>query len=47
VWARGREGNDDASNSLSGSFQNQIIEMPLENTFLIKATYRFMQQFFT
>ena len=43
VWARGGAGSDDARNSLSRSFRNQILDKPLESTFLIKATYRFVR----
>ena len=43
VWARGGAGYDNADNSLSRSFRNQILDKPLENTFLIKATYRFVR----
>ena len=43
VWARGGAGSDDSRNSLSKSFRNQVIDRPLENTFLIKATYRFVR----
>ena len=43
VWSRGGDGYYDPTNSLSKSLRNQIIDQPLENTFLIKATYRFVK----
>ena len=43
VWARGGVGAGDSRNSLTKSFRNQIIDSPLEDTFLIKATYRFVR----
>ncbi|KGL58941.1 carbohydrate binding protein, CBMnc family [Polaribacter sp. Hel1_85] len=43
VWARGGVGYDDPKRSLSRSLRNQIIDQPLEDTFLIKATYRFVK----
>ncbi|QNM85249.1 carbohydrate binding family 9 domain-containing protein [Polaribacter pectinis] len=43
VWARGGAGSGDPNNSLTRSFRNQILDKPLENTFLIKATYRFVR----
>ena len=43
VWARGGAGYDNPRNSLSKSLRNQIIDRPLEDTFLIKATYRFVR----
>jgi hypothetical protein len=41
VWARGAVTNDDPRNSLSESLLNQITNNKVEDTFLIKATYRF------
>lgn len=41
VWARGAVTNDDSRNSLSESLLNQITSNKVEDTFLIKATYRF------
>ena len=43
VWARGGDGFYDPTDSLSKSLQTQIVDQPLENTFLIKATYRFVR----
>ncbi|ARV16166.1 DUF5916 domain-containing protein [Polaribacter sp. SA4-12] len=43
VWARGGVGYDNPKNSLSKSLRNQIVDRPLEDTFLIKATYRFVR----
>jgi hypothetical protein len=43
VWARGGSGYENPRNSLSKSLRNQIIDRPLEDTFLIKATYRFVR----
>ncbi|MCL7754034.1 DUF5916 domain-containing protein [Polaribacter sp. Z022] len=43
VWARGGARSGDPNNSLTRSFRNQILDKPLENTFLIKATYRFVR----
>ncbi|MFY7670314.1 DUF5916 domain-containing protein [Tenacibaculum sp. MEBiC06402] len=42
VWAQGTTGNVDSDRSLLGGLNNQILDNTLENTFLIKATYRFM-----
>ncbi len=43
VWARGGSTNDDSSASLGRSLRNQITNNKLEDTFLIKATYRFVR----
>ena len=43
VWARGAAGYGDYTQSLSESLRNHIVDQPLENTFLIKATYRFVR----
>ena len=42
VWAQGTTGNVDSDRSLLGGLNNQILENTLQNTFLIKATYRFL-----
>jgi hypothetical protein len=42
VWARGGTRFDDPSSSLSNSLRDQITNNKLEDTFLIKATYRFV-----
>lgn len=42
VWSQGATGNDDPTQSLSKSLNNQIFNKELENTFLLKATYRFV-----
>ena len=43
VWARGAAGYGDATQSLSEGLRSHIVDQPLENTFLIKATYRFVR----
>ncbi len=43
VWARGGTGSADPNSSLTTGIRNQIIDRPLEDTFLIKATYRFVR----
>jgi hypothetical protein len=43
VWARGGVTFDDPRNSLSRSLRNQITDSKIEDTFLIKATYRFVR----
>ena len=43
VWARGGTTNDDPSFSLGRSLSNQITNTKIEDTFLIKATYRFVR----
>ncbi|WP_144896197.1 DUF5916 domain-containing protein [Lutibacter sp. Hel_I_33_5] len=43
VWSQGITGSGDSSNSLSRGLNNQILNQPLDNTFLIKATYRFVK----
>jgi hypothetical protein len=42
VWARGGSRFDDPRTTLSNSLRNQITNNKLEDTFLIKATYRFV-----
>ncbi|CAL2060117.1 DUF5916 domain-containing protein [Tenacibaculum sp. 190524A05c] len=42
VWAQGTTGNVDSDRSLLGGLNTQILDNTLENTFLIKATYRFL-----
>ncbi|WP_339659512.1 DUF5916 domain-containing protein [uncultured Polaribacter sp.] len=43
VWARGGVTYDDPNNSLSQSLTDQITNRKVEDTFLIKATYRFVR----
>ncbi len=43
VWARGGVTYDDPASSLSNSIRNQITNSKVEDTFLIKATYRFVR----
>lgn len=43
VWSQGTTGGDNPNNSLYRSLQNQILDQPLDHTFLIKATYRFVR----
>ncbi|PQB08312.1 hydrolase [Polaribacter filamentus] len=43
VWARGGVTFDDPRTSLTNSLRNQITSNKLEDTFLIKATYRFVK----
>ena len=43
VWSQSGTGSDDSRNSLFSSLNNQILEQSLSNTFLIKATYRFIK----
>ncbi len=43
VWARGGITFDDPRNSLTRSLRDQITNNKLEDTFLIKATYRFVR----
>ena len=42
VWSQGVTGLGDPMDSLSRSLDNQIFGQKPENTFLIKATYRFV-----
>jgi len=42
VWSQGTSGDVGANRSLLGGLNNQILDQPLEDTFLIKATYRFL-----
>ena len=42
VWSQGITGFDDALNDFNTIIDNQIISQKPENTFLIKATYRFV-----
>nr|WP_242610701.1 DUF5916 domain-containing protein [Aquimarina brevivitae] len=42
VWSQGINGLGDAQNNLFRSLDNQILNQQPENTFLIKATYRFV-----
>ena len=43
VWARGGSTYDNPSTSLGRSLRNQITDSKIEDTFLIKATYRFIR----
>ena len=42
VWAQGITGLDDPMSELGQSLHHQIFDQQLNNTFLIKATYRFV-----
>ena len=42
VWSQGITGSGDPMNSLAGNLDNQIFGQQADNTFLIKATYRFI-----
>lgn len=42
VWSQGITGDGDPSNHLFRSLNNQILDKQPDNTFLIKATYRFV-----
>ena len=43
VWARGSSGSQDFNNSLRQSIRTQVFDVPANDTFLIKATYRFVR----
>ena len=43
VWSQGVTGQENPNNSLYRSIGNQIGNQPKDNTFLIKATYRFVK----
>ena len=43
VWARGSNGLQDFNNSLTDSVRTQVFDVPANDTFLIKATYRFVR----
>jgi hypothetical protein len=43
VWARGSNGSQDVNDSLTDSVRNQVFDVPANDTFLIKATYRFVR----
>jgi len=43
VWARGGSTYNDPSTSLGRSLRDQVTNNKLEDTFLIKATYRFVR----
>ena len=43
VWSRGSAGSQDFNDSLSDSVNNQVFDIPANDTFLIKATYRFVR----
>jgi hypothetical protein len=42
VWSQGITGLDDPMSELGQSLRHQIFDQQLNNTFLIKATYRFV-----
>ncbi len=42
VWSQGIDGIGDPYNSFSEIIDNQLLSQPPQNTFLIKATYRFV-----
>lgn len=42
VWSQGTTGNVSSDRSLLSGLNNQIVDQPLDNTFLVKATYRFL-----
>jgi hypothetical protein len=41
VWSQGVTGSGDPNNNLFDNLDNQILGQKKDNTFLIKATYRF------
>lgn len=43
VWSRGSAGSQNANNSLTDSVRNQVLDVPAKDTFLLKATYRFIR----
>ena len=43
VWSQGTSGLEDSNQSLYRGIENRILNEPLNNTFLIKATYRFVK----
>jgi hypothetical protein len=43
VWARGSNGSQDVNDSLTDSVRNQVFDVPANDTFLVKATYRFVR----
>jgi hypothetical protein len=43
VWARGGNNSVNPENSLGRSVRNQIFDAPAQDTFVIKATYRFVR----
>ena len=43
VWARGSAGSQNINDSLTDSVSNQIFDVPANDTFLLKATYRFVR----
>ena len=43
VWARGSAGSQDYKDSLTDSVSNQVFDTSANDTFLLKATYRFVQ----
>lgn len=43
VWTRGSEGSQNINESLGQGIQTQVFEAPANDTFLIKATYRFVR----
>jgi hypothetical protein len=43
VWARGSNGLQNFNNSLTDNVRTQVFDVPANDTFLIKATYRFLR----
>ena len=43
VWSRGSSGSQDFNDSLTDSVRDQVFDIPASDTFLIKATYRFVR----
>ncbi|GAB7256143.1 DUF5916 domain-containing protein [Polaribacter sp. OB-PA-B3] len=43
VWARGSSGSQNINDSLTDSVSNQVFDVPANDTFLLKATYRFVR----
>jgi hypothetical protein len=43
VWARGGSDSVNPENSLGSSLRSQVFDAPLQDTFVIKATYRFIR----
>jgi hypothetical protein len=43
VWARGSNGLQNFNNSLTDNVRTQVFDIPANDTFLIKATYRFLR----
>ena len=43
VWSRGSAGSQNVNNSLTDSVGSQVLNVPAKDTFLLKATYRFIR----